>query len=196
MDISSLIDQTATWLANNSLQLSLTVLMLGCYIAFARFSTPKLVEEADHSHLSNAETNRSVRMARLIARAVALLMLAVIWGIDFRPVLIFATSILTLLGVAFFASWSLLSHITAHFLILMHPSFRQGTFIRIIDADNYTEGYISELGLFSTKLITENREAIVFPNNLLLTRQAIINPKDRLDGVGKLKATNESSTPQ
>ena len=60
-----------------------------------------------------------------------------------------------------------------------------------IDVDNYAEGYISELSLFNTKLLTESREIIIYPNNLLLGRPALINPRDRLYGVGKLPNHND-----
>jgi hypothetical protein len=40
-------------------------------------------------------------------------------------------------------------------------------------------------------LVTENREVIVYPNNLLLGRPALINPRDRLYGVGKLPNYND-----
>jgi hypothetical protein len=56
----------------------------------------------------------------------------------------------------------------------------------VIDGDNYVEGYISEINLFSTKLISESREVIIYPNNLLLTRPMLVNPRDRLNGIGKV----------
>jgi hypothetical protein len=69
--------------------------------------------------------------------------MALTWGIEFDSVFLFASTTLTLLGVALFASWSLLSNVAAYFVILLHPSFRRGTFVRVIDFDNYAEGYIS-----------------------------------------------------
>jgi len=110
-------------------------------------------------------------------------------------VLVIAGTTLTLLGVALFASWSLLSNVTAYFVLMLHPAFRRGTFIRIIDADNYVEGYVADLNLFSARLITENREVALYPNNLILGRPCLINPRDRLGGVGKLPARTEASEP-
>jgi small-conductance mechanosensitive channel len=136
-----------------------------------------------------------VKTARAITATFGLLILLVVWGVDIGSVMIFATTVITLLGVALFASWSMLSNVTAYFILLIHPSFRRGNFIRVFDADNYAEGYISEVMLFSTKLVTEDREVIIYPNNLLLGRLAIINPRDRLAGVGKLKPpTQEQPT--
>ena len=69
--------------------------------------------------------------------------------------------------------------------MLFHNSFRRGNFVRVIDIDNYIEGYISEVNLFNTKLITEDREVVIFPNNLLLTRPTIINPRNKWQVIGK-----------
>ncbi|MCW9056802.1 MAG: mechanosensitive ion channel family protein, partial [Gammaproteobacteria bacterium] len=69
--------------------------------------------------------------------------------------------------------------------LLANRAYRRGDFIRVINIDNYIEGYISEINLFNTKLISENREVIIYPNNLLLALPTIINPKDRYSIVGK-----------
>jgi small-conductance mechanosensitive channel len=105
---------------------------------------------------------------------------------DLSAMLIVASTTITLLGVALFASWSLLSNITAFFILLLQPSFARGNFIRVIDVDNYIEGYISDLSLLHTKLRTEAGELVVYPNNLLLGRPTLINPKQRLEGFGKV----------
>ena len=119
-----------------------------------------------------------------------------IWGFDFSGLLLFTTSIVTVVGIALFASWSILSNITAYFVLLLHQSYRRGNFIRVIDADNYIEGYISEMNAFNTRLITEAREVIIYPNNLLLSRPTIINPKSRFEGIGKIKAAAPVEPPQ
>jgi len=78
-------------------------------------------------------------------------------------------------------------------LLLANKSFRRGDFIRVINLDNYVEGYISEINLFNTKLISENREIIIYPNNLLVAFPTIINPKDRFSIVGKITDFNADS---
>ncbi len=174
------------WMSAHFVELFISLLIAVIYIILDRFSTPKLKRGADQSHLVDGGANKAIRIARLVTGFVGIVAIVLVWGIEFNSVLIFATTALTLIGVAFFASWSLLSNVTAHFVLLFQPSFQRGTFIRIIEADNYTEGYISELNLFNTTLVTENKEMIVYPNNLLLGRHALINPNDRLYVVGKL----------
>lgn len=182
------------WFDTNIIQMSVTAFVVILYLILDSFSTPRLEEGADQGRFKEGSATRAIRIARLFTGSIGVLVLALIWGIEFHSVFIFASTALTLLGVALFASWSLLSNVTAYFIILLHPSFRRGTFVRVIDIDNYAEGYISELTLFNTKLVTENREVIVYPNNLLLGRPALINPRDRFYGIGKLPTHAESDS--
>tara|TARA_B110000503_G_scaffold18482_1_gene27234 strand:- start:697 stop:1281 length:585 start_codon:yes stop_codon:yes gene_type:complete len=182
----NLIDIAYQWVAINATSIGITIAIVVAYLVLDRFSTPKLEEGADQGGFKEGSATHAIRIARMFAGFIGFLVMALTWGIEYDSVFLFASTTLTLLGVALFASWSLLSNVTAYFVILLHPSFRRGTFVRVIDFDNYAEGYISELSLFNTKLVTESREVIIYPNNLLLGRPALINPRDRLYGVGKL----------
>ena len=186
MDFTRLLDAIFSWIELNAIQVSVTLLVLILYIFLDRFSTPKLEEVADHGRFKDGAASNAIIIARFFTGLVGLLVLAFIWGIEIASIMLFAGTTLTLLGVALFAQWSILSNVTAYFILLLHPSFRRGHFVRVIDLDNYAEGYIADLTLFNTKLITENRETIVYPNNLILGRPALINPRNRLDGLGKL----------
>jgi small-conductance mechanosensitive channel len=174
------------WFGENAIQLTITLAVITVYAVLDRISTPRLEQSVDQGRFKEGASTKAIRVARAITGLVGLLILVAVWGIQFHSVIIFATTTVTLLGVAFFASWSLLSNVTAYFVILAHPSFRRGNFVRVFENDNYAEGYISELTLFNTRLVTENREVIIYPNSLLLGRPALVNPRGRLRGVGKL----------
>lgn len=176
------------WFANHWLQLSVTIVLLAVYLFLDRLSVPRIEASAQHSRLQDSVARRAVSAARVVFAIVGLIVLVVVWGIDVGSILVFASTALTLLGVALFASWSLLSNVTAHFVLLLQPSFQRGNFVRIIDADNYAEGYIADLTLFSTRLVTESGETILYPNNLILTRAVQVNPPDRRRGLGKVDA--------
>lgn len=184
------------WMSNNLTQIIISVVVLALYLLVDRFGTPKIEQGAEEGRFKVGAETKAVRIARLLTGFISLLVLALVWGIDFQSVFIFASTTITLLGVALVASWSLLSNITAHFILLLNSSFKRGAFVRIFDADNYVEGYLSEMDLFNTKIITDKREIIVYPNNLLLTRPVLINPRDRLNGVGKLPPHNDADKKQ
>jgi small-conductance mechanosensitive channel len=196
MEFATLWDSIVGWLAANAWQVSVTVVVILGYLIFNRVTAPTLAASADQGRFKEDSGDRAIRIARVLVLILCVPILVIVWGVDFGSVLVFAGTTLTLLGVALFASWSLLSNITAYFVLMLHPAFRRGTFVRILDADNYVEGYISDLNLFSVRLITENREVAIYPNNLVLGRPCLINPRDRLYGVGKLSARSPADTPR
>ncbi len=186
MTIETLLDTVIAAIAPFGMQLALTLILGLVYLAVDRYAAPKLLEGAEDGRFKEGSADKAIGVARLLTGLAIVFGMAFVWGIDPLSVLVFAGTTLTLLGVAFFASWSLLSHVTAYFILLLHPTYRRGVFIRIFEMDNYIEGYIADITMFNVKLITENREIIVYPNSLLLGRPAIINPRDRRNTVGKI----------
>lgn len=181
-----MIDFVSEWATANTSSLVLSSLALLCYATLVRLAFPRIEASVSRSNMKEGTTQRAYDTLRLVVAILTVVALLIIWGVDFGGLLLISTSLLTLTGVALFASWSLLSNITAYFILLVHSSFRRGNFIRVIDADNYIEGYIAEVNLFNTRLITADRETVIYPNNLLLARPTIVNPRSSLDGVGKI----------
>ena len=62
--------------------------------------------------------------------SVLLIIVAFIWGIDIRGVLIFASSFFAIVGIALFASWSVLSNITSGIIIFFSFPYKIGDKIR------------------------------------------------------------------
>lgn len=185
MTLATLKTQIIEWFALNASPLAFTALVVLVYLLLNRVIA-QLVRRADRRESRQGAAVKVIKAAQLITGFFSVLTIMVAWGIDFSSVTIFASTTITLLGVALFASWSLLSNVTAYFVLLFHPSFSRGTFVRIIEADNYVEGYVADLSLFSIELITEAQEKILYPNNLLLGRVTIVDPKDRLNRIGKV----------
>jgi small-conductance mechanosensitive channel len=156
------------------------------YVLITRITLPRLTKYTDDGGFRSEQVTKAYHMVRLVTATLTIAVILLFWGIDFSGLLIFSTSIVTLLGVALFASWSILSNITSFFIMLFHASFRRGNYLRIIDGDNYIEGYIAELGLMNTKLTTSNNEHVIYPNNLLLARPIFVNPNRKLNEMGKI----------
>jgi small-conductance mechanosensitive channel len=173
--------------------LSLLVIIL--YYIIQRKVIPKFETYVDQGELHNDALKKAVSTFRLLYGVVSFSIILFIWGFDFQWLLAVSSGLITLTGVALFASWSILSNITAFFILLAHESYKRGNFIRIIEADNYVEGTISEINLFNTRLITENMESIIYPNNLLIARPTIINPNIRFTTIGKIQEFLASDTP-
>ena len=106
--------------------------------------------------------------------ALAILTLISIWGIKTEQLFLFVTSVLTVIGVAFFAQWSILSNITAGIIVFFSSPFRIGNTIKIMDKDYPIEAKIVDIRSFYTLLKTAEGEDITLPNNLLLQKSIII----------------------
>ena len=169
-------------------------IVLLVYLAMSRKLLPKLETNIEKSKLKSNSAIRGLFAARVIVATVTFSLLLLAWGIDFSGLLVLSTSIITVTGVALFASWSLISNITAYFILLTNVAYRRGNYVRILDGDNYIEGVIADVGPFSTRLVTAERETLMYPNNLILTRPVLLNPKTRWGAMGKVvsKATVET----
>ena len=94
----------------------------------------------------------------------------VIWGVNTDDLFITISSIATVIGVAFFAQWSILSNITSGIIILFSYPFKIGDTIRIHDKDFPIEAELEYISTFYILLKTKEGEIITYPNNLLLQK--------------------------
>ena len=93
-----------------------------------------------------------------------------IWGVNKNELLLFISSFLTVLGIAFFAQWSILSNITAGIIIFINYPVKIGDTITILEKDNDIKGEIKDISAFFITLITENKEIITVPNSVILEK--------------------------
>ncbi len=179
------------WLSESSIQVIASAISVLAYFLMTRFAFPRIEKGVEQGRFKSESTVKAFHIVRLLSGTITFVALLMIWGVDFSGLLLISTSIITLTGIALFASWSILSNITAYLVLLMHQAYRRGNFIRVIDADNYIEGYISEVNVFNTRLITEDREVVIYPNNLLISRPTFMNPKQRMRSMGKISEPEE-----
>ena len=183
------------WLTQYQSNVVFSGLVLLIYLAMSRKLLPKLETNIVKSKLKSNSALKGLFAARVIVATVSLSLLLLAWGIDFSGLLVLSTSIITVTGVALFASWSLISNITAYFILLTNVAYRRGNYVRILDGDNYIEGVIADVGPFSTRLLTAERETLMYPNNLILTRPVLLNPKEKWGAMGKVVAKSSAEKP-
>lgn len=96
--------------------------------------------------------------------------LVLIWGIRKKDILLALSSITTVIGVAMFAQWSILSNITSGIIVFFFFPYRIGDTIKILDKDFPLEGFIEDISAFHLTLRTSEGEHVTYPNNLLLQK--------------------------
>lgn len=105
---------------------------------------------------------------------VVLILLAWLWHLDWRTLLLLGSSIFAIIGVALFASWSILSNITSFFILLSQGRLMHGAFIRVVDGPHAMEGQIIDMGLFHFELRDIDGNTIIYPNNFLIVRPLVV----------------------
>lgn len=100
---------------------------------------------------ANFDTNRAqvtVKLLQIIYFMVFLISLAGIWGLEGSKVVTFIGTALTIVGVGFFAQWSLLSNITSGLILFFSHPLKIGDYIAIVDKDFPLQGQIEDITLF------------------------------------------------
>ena len=86
-------------------------------------------------------------------------------------------SFLTILGIAFFAQWSILSNITACLILFINYPVKIGDSITILEKDNNITGEIRDIGAFFITLKTPENELITIPNAIILQKNIKYSPQ-------------------
>lgn len=127
----------------------------------------------DLSIAKRASQQRSYQVYRYFKSLIVivwLIVLLVIWGIDYQALLVVASSVLAVIGVALVAQWSILSNITASIIVFFTMPAQNGDEIEILDGPNTVKGRIKEINFFNVLLEDNKGNLIAYPNNLMLQK--------------------------
>lgn len=148
-------------------------------IIFLRIVSGKLIRRyAKLSSIMEHRTNLVIKYIHLLINILAIICLIVIWGVQKKDILFTLSSVTTVVGVAMFAQWSILSNITSGIILFFFFPFRIGDIIQVHDKDFPIQAEIEDIKAFHIYLKTDMGERITYPNNLLLQKGiSIIKPK-------------------
>ena len=151
-------------------------------IYFAAFFITKIII---NNALKNTQLQRDrrkiiIKAVHLFTSIALLILIAGVWGLKQSEIAVFATTILTALGIAFFAQWSLLSNITSSILLFFNHPVKLGDSIKVMDKDCPFEGEVTELTYFFVHLKTKNGEIITVPNSLLIEKPILVIASNKL----------------
>lgn len=171
---SDLLQKLSSYLSPTLIQLGLSLLVFLAYIILSRRLMPVMYDLLAGNRIRPEMKKRAFVVCHILLLLLLMVVLSIVWGVDIRGLLVLASSIIAVAGVALFASWSLISNVTAFFILLGQKDFAEGSKVRIIDGNNSLEGDISEIHLFNTVLTTKQQERIIYPNNLIISRPVVI----------------------
>jgi small-conductance mechanosensitive channel len=130
------------------------------------------------THLQRGRRKMVIKAVHLLSFLTSIILLSAIWGLEQSEIAVFVGTILTALGIAFFAQWSLLSNITSSLLLFFNHPVKIGDTIKILDKECPLEGEVSDLTYFFIHLKNEKGETITIPNSLILQKTILVVEKD------------------
>ena len=162
----------------HKIQILETIIVLLIYI-MAFFITKNIINNSlKKAHLQRTRRKIIIKAIQLFTTIGALILVAGVWGLEQNEIAVFASTLLTALGIAFFAQWSLLSNITSSIILFFNLPLKIGDTVRVLDKDFPIEGEVTDLTYFFGHLKTRDSEIITIPNSLALQKSfAIVERK-------------------
>ncbi len=97
-----------------------------------------------------------------------------VWGVEVRDLGLVMSSVFAVIGIGFFAQWSILSNVTSGVIMFFTFPYKIGDFIKIHDKDYPYEGIIEDIKAFHLIIHTNEGEVITYPNSLLMQKGVTI----------------------
>lgn len=164
------IENIINFLRTNAIQEVITLfLLLLFFISKSIFG--KIISR--HAQQNEVVHERGLYIRKLVNVILLLLLITIIgavWEVSFQGLSLYFASIFTFIGVALFATWSVLSNLTASVILFFFFPYRIGRKVKIIDGDNSIEGQIVDITLFHIKVETDDDRIVAYPNNLAIQK--------------------------
>jgi small-conductance mechanosensitive channel len=164
-------------MSTSEIQVVETTVLITIYIIVFFVTKTVINNTLKNVQLQRARRKIIIKAIHLFTTIAALILLAAIWGLKQNEIAVFASSVLTVIGIAFVAQWSLLSNITSSIILFFNHPLKIGDQIKILDRDYPFEGEISDLTYFYIHLITTEGELITIPNSLILQKAVSVIAK-------------------
>ena len=130
------------------------------------------------THLQRGRRKMIIKAVHLVSFLAASIFLSAIWGLKQNEIAVFVGTLLTALGIAFFAQWSLLSNVTSSLLLFFNHPVKIGDTLKVLDKEYPFEGEVTDLTYFFVHLKSANGEIITIPNSLLLQKSVSVVEKN------------------
>jgi small-conductance mechanosensitive channel len=104
-----------------------------------------------------------------------------IWGVDFDHLGSVFLSVFAVIGVGFFAQWSILTNITSGIIMFFIFPYKIGDYIKIHDKENDFQGTIEDIKTFHVILRTSLGEMITYPNSLIIQKGVSVVKPEEID---------------
>lgn len=152
------------------IQIIETAIIMVAYIVIRYITKVYVNNTLKQTQLQRGRRKMIIKALHLLSFLAAVVLLAAIWGLEQGEIAVFVGTILTGLGLAFVAQWSLLSNVSSSLLLFFSHPVKIGDTIKVLDKDCQFEGEVTDLTYFFVHLRTDDGEIITVPNSLFLQK--------------------------
>jgi small-conductance mechanosensitive channel len=146
-------------------------------LTIAHFITRRVIKSfLKKFTFTNQRRKLTIRMINIMLTLTAVVFIAAIWGVNQSDMVVFISSVMAILGIAFVAQWSILSNITAGLILFFNHPLRMGDHIKIIEKDFIIEGKVNDITFFFVHIKTPENEKITISNSMILQKTISIVP--------------------
>lgn len=148
-----------------------TVIIIISYLIIRKISFKIIDKTLSDKFIQESRGILIRKVISITLTIISLVFISIIFGVNQSDLAVFVGSVLTVVGVAFFAQWSLLSNITSSIIIFFNHPVKLNDSIIILEGKDYgIEGKIIDIGLFFVKLETKESGEITMPNNVFILK--------------------------
>lgn len=143
------------------------------YVLLARMLSSTIRRLGKSKEVSQLRINYLDKTAKISLFVLLVFFVCLVLGLGYGDVSFMLSSAFAVIGIAFFAQWSILSNITASIVIFFGFPYRVGDRVKVTDADYDLSGTVEEISLFHVMIKTDSGNIVTYPNNLILQKPVI-----------------------
>ena len=166
------------FIAINQHEIFATGITVAVLLVLKYLSTKAIRKIGRISDLNQGRTRLIIKYVSVGFFVVGMGALIFIWNVKFKDLGLLVSSVFAVIGVALFASWSILSNVTAGIILFLSFPFKIGDRIKILDGEFSEEADILDIRAFHLYLKKDNGELVTYPNNLLLQKGVALIAKN------------------
>jgi small-conductance mechanosensitive channel len=155
------------------IQITETLILIALSLIIKILATKSVNRFLAHFDFDLKRKRITVRIINLFLWIFIAIVMAGIWNINKEGLVVFITSIITVMGVAFFAQWSILSNITASLILFFNHPMKLGETIQILDKEYEIEGELVDISFFFMYIKTKENHLVTIPTSVVLAKTIV-----------------------
>ncbi|MDQ8186633.1 mechanosensitive ion channel family protein [Pelagicoccus sp. SDUM812002] len=147
----------------------ITLLVLILTHFFVRLYRRYIDRTSERHHFAPQRSNSISKAGQALIYIVSAAVISTVLGFGIRDIFLLTSSFFALVGVAFFAHWSILSNVTASIILYFTFPYRIGDRLLVENEPKYS-GVLKDATLMYLKIQTDGGSYITLPANVAIQK--------------------------